>query len=295
MPNAMRWMWQSLRRGLLGFLALLPFAGVAAAEPALWVMRDGNATIYLFGTIHLLKSGTEWRSEKIAAALRQSDALWLELAEGSGVSEAALWKYGKDPAHPLSTKLDPAELQKLRAAAERAGIAPVTLESLRPWLAAVTLGATPLKRAGYESGLGVDNQLLAEAKAEGKQVQGLETPEQQLQFFADLPQEMELALLNQIVAAQDQAPDQLDRIAGAWLAGDVDGLGRLLQGEELSAEDGAFYRRLLTDRNANWAEQIAALTRQGGTHFVAVGAAHLAGRNSLQQMLEDRGFKVARF
>ena len=72
-----------------------------------------------------------------------------------------------------------------------------------------------------------------------------------------------------------------------------DGLGRLLQGEELSAEDGAFYRRLLTDRNANWAEQIAALTQQGGTHFIAVGAAHLAGKNSLQQMLQDRGFKVA--
>lgn len=289
------------RHATLAFVAtlaaLLPFAGSAAAEPAMWVVKDAGTTVYLFGTVHLLKPDMQWRSDKIAAALKSSDALWLELAEGGkgGLSQAALWKYGKDPAHPLSTKLTPDEQQKLRAAAQRVGIPPVSLESLRPWLAAITLGSAPLHHVGYDSALGVDNQLLADAKAAGKPVNGLETAEQQLQFFATMSPEMELAMLHQIIADQAEAPDQLDRISGAWLAGDVDKLGALLQAETVSKDDHIFYQRLLIDRNANWAQQITALMQKGGTHFIAVGAAHLAGHDSLQSLLQKRGLTVARY
>lgn len=296
---------RAARRASLGFLAvlagLLPFAGPAAAGPAMWVVKDvvkdSGSTIYLFGTIHLLKPGTDWRSDKIAAALKSSDALWLELAEGGkgAMTEAALWKFGKDPAHPLSTKLTPDARQRLREAAKRAGIAPVSLESLRPWLAAITLGSAPLQMAGYESAQGVDNQLLADAKAASKPVKGLETAEQQLRFFAELPPELELALLTQTIEMQTEAPDQLDQLAGAWLAGDVDKLGTLLHAESADKNERAFYQRLLTDRNAHWAEQITALMSQGGTHFIAVGAAHLAGGDSLQAMLTKRGLSVARY
>jgi uncharacterized protein YbaP (TraB family) len=152
-----------------------------------------------------------------------------------------------------------------------------------------------MQHVGYDPNLGVDNQLLADAKAANKPVNGLETAEQQLQFFANLSPKMELAMLNQIVAAQSEATDHLDRIAGAWLAGDVDQLDMLLESENITKDDHVFYQRLLTDRNANWAGQIATLMEKGGTHFIAVGAAHLAGNNSLQSMLQKRGLIVARY
>jgi uncharacterized protein YbaP (TraB family) len=290
------------RRAVLGLLALLPAASLADirpanAEPAMWVVKDADTTVYLLGTVHLLKPGTEWRSDKITTALKSSDALWLEIAEGTkaNLSQADLWKFGKDPAHPLSTKLTREEWHLLRQAAARVGIPLVEFESMRPWLAAMTLGSTPMRQAGYESAQGVDNQLLSDAKAVGKPVKGLETAQEQLSFLAGLPPQIELAMLNQYLATQPDSAVLIDKISAAWLAGDVDGIAAFLQPDKMTEADHIFYRHLLTNRNANWTNQVASLMQSGGTHFIAVGAAHLAGRDSLQSMLQKRGFTVARF
>ncbi len=285
-----------MRRAFLGLLAILPIASPASAEPALWVAKSGNATFYLFGTIHLLKPDADWRAPKIADAFAQSGTLWLEMAEGTQgqIDQSFIWKYGKDPAHPLYTKLSVPERQKLRAAAQKVGIAPVTFDSLRPWLAALTLSKAPLQQAGYQGEAGVDNQLLNQAKAANKKVLGFETVEQQLRFFADLPPEMELALLTQTIDGIDAATDQLDQLAGAWLAGDVAALDTMLKGADSAVGDKRLRKVLLADRNAAWAERIATLAHDGGTHFVAVGAAHLTGTDSLLTLLQRRGFTVAR-
>ncbi len=294
-----RWggqVWRLARRSLLGLLALLPFAGTAAAEPALWVVKSGDATIYLFGTVHLLKPDADWRAPKIKQAFAQSGTLWLELedAANGALDEKLLWKYGKDPAHPLSTKLKPDERQKLRDAAAKAGIPPVAFESLRPWLAALQLGKAPMLKAGYNPEMGVDRQLLADAKAGQKPVLGLETTEQQMRFFADLPPKDELALLTQTLDHGEEGAAQLDQLAGAWLAGDVDALSALLKQEDMAVSDKRLRKLLLGDRNKAWAERLSTLTKDGGTHFVAVGAAHLTGTDSLQSFLQKRGFTVER-
>lgn len=288
--------WRLARRSFLGLLALLPFAGTAAAEPALWVVKSGDATIYLFGTVHLLRPDADWRAPKIKQAFDQSGTLWLELEDAANgtLDEKLLWKYGKDPAHPLSTKLKPAERQKLRDVATKAGIPPVALESLRPWLAALQLGKAPMLKAGYNPEMGVDRQLLAEAKTGKKPVLGLETTEQQMRFFADLPPKAELALLTQTLDHGDEGAALLDQLAGAWLAGDVDALNALLKQEDMAVSDKRLRKLLLGDRNKAWAERLSGLAKDGGTHFVAVGAAHLTGTDSLQSQLQKHGFTVER-
>jgi uncharacterized protein YbaP (TraB family) len=285
-----------LRRAALGLLAFLPFIGTAAAEPALWVAKSGNATIYLFGTVHLLKPDADWRAEKIKTAFDNSSTLWLELDDAAKgeLDEKLLWKYGKDPAHPLSTKLTQAERQKLRAAADKAGIPPVAFESLRPWLAALQLSKAPMMQAGYNPEMGVDRQLLADAKARHKPVMGLETTEQQMRFFADLPPKAELALLTQTLDHGSEGAALLDQLAGAWLAGDVDALNLLLKQEDMAVSDRRLRKLLLGDRNKAWAERLHGLAKEGGTHFVAVGAAHLTGADSLQSYLQEQGFEVRR-
>lgn len=285
-----------LRRAALGLLALLPFAGTAAAEPALWIARQGDATIYLFGTVHLLKPDADWRVQKIKTAFDSSSTLWLELDDAAkgGLDEKLLWKYGKDPAHPLSTKLTPAERQKLRDAANKAGIPPVVFESLRPWLAALQLGKAPMVQAGYNPDMGVDRQLLGDAKAGNKPVKGLETTEQQMRFFADLPPKDELALLTQTLDHGLEGAALLDQLAGAWLAGDVTALDALLKQEDMAVSDTRLRKLLLGDRNRAWAARLGQLAKDGGTHFVAVGAAHLTGADSLQNYLRQQGFTIER-
>lgn len=301
MANQVTRFLAAARRAALGFLTLLPFATLAeiqpaSAEPAMWVVKDADTTIYLFGTVHILKPEINWRSERIEAAFRASDNIWMELAEDAptAVSQAQIWQYGKDPAHPLSTKLSPEETKRLRAAALRAGIAPVSLESLRPWLAAIVLSMAPMEQAGYQSKFGIENQLREAARAEKKTIKGLETIDQQFGFLAGLPLELELAMLSQIVEMQMEGVDQLDKMVGAWLAGDVDQLAVLMTGDSEVLADDAIYKRLLIDRNQQWAMQISEMIKQPGSHFIAVGAAHLAGKDSVQELLKKRGLTVER-
>ncbi|MCY7338572.1 MAG: TraB/GumN family protein, partial [Sphingomonas bacterium] len=48
------------------------------ATPALWEVRDGDTTIYLFGTFHTLDRRTRWCDRSVRTAFDRSDELVLE-------------------------------------------------------------------------------------------------------------------------------------------------------------------------------------------------------------------------
>ncbi len=124
-------------------------------------------------------------------------------------------------------------------------------------------------------------------------MRGFETLEQQFRFFHDLPQEVQLQFLRQSLATWEEAEEMLDSMVELWAAGDVEGFEALVV-DEMQAEWGQLYDVLLVDRNADWAGQIQTMLEGSGTAFIAVGAAHLAGDDSVQSMLEDRGVTVTR-
>jgi uncharacterized protein YbaP (TraB family) len=97
-------------------LALL--ATSAHAEPAMWVIKDRDSTIYLLGTIHILRNETVWNTPKIKAALFESKELWLEVVDAEGTTMSLVGKYGMDPARPLSKRLKPEQMERVVKAAE---------------------------------------------------------------------------------------------------------------------------------------------------------------------------------
>jgi hypothetical protein len=267
-----------------------------AAEPALWIVRDEDSTIYLFGTVHALRPTVTWRTPRIEAALKESDELKVEIVEvgeDTAGMQPLIQRLGLDPARPLSSRLTPQDRARLNAAAASISMPPAAFEPMRPWLAAVVLQVAPLLKAGYDQEAGVDRLLVRAAKAEGKRVTAFETVEQQLRFFADLPPEAELALLTQTLEDVSEAATLLDEIAEGWARGDLSTIDRLLV-EEMKVEAPLLYQRLLVDRNAAWTDEIGRMMQGSGVTFVAVGAAHLAGPDSVQAMLEKRGVKVER-
>ena len=283
-----------LLRLLFSFVLLLPVTAVA--QPALWAVRSADTTIYLFGTMHLLPNDAAWRSAALDAALAKSQTLYLEITDDSPAGMAALvLKYGLDPAHPLADRLDPAQLQQLTAAATRAGVpgGMQTLNMMRPWLAALTLATAPLLKAGLDPQHGVDKQLKAQMLAAGKTVLGLETAEQQIRFLADMPDATQLAFLRSTLKDIDHGPAELGALIDAWKAGDVERIARI-EDEDMRQQSPALYQRLLVERNQAWATKIAALLKQPGTTFIAVGAAHLAGPDSVQMQLRKLGIKTER-
>lgn len=293
-------MLSSLTRGVRRLAAAataltLAAAAPAAAEPALWALKDADSTIYLFGTVHVLKPGTEWRSAKVAAALAESGELVLEVlgADDAAAVQPLIARYGVDPGASLSAKLSNADRPRLAAAAKSLGLPDGAMEPMRPWLAALTLAVLPMVQAGYDAKSGVETVLTAEAKAGGKTLGALETLEQQLRFFADMPQAVEVDLLSATLDDVAEGPAQLDRMVAAWAAGDQAALEREFV-EETRRDYPHMYRLVVVQRNEDWARQLEAKLQGSGVSFVAVGAGHLVGPDSVQAQLGKRGLKVER-
>ena len=281
-------------RLLFCLVLLLPAAAIA--RPALWAVKDADTTIYLFGTVHLLPNDADWHDATLDRAVADSQALYIELTDDDpGNMMALVLRYGLDAAHPLSSQLDADEQQRLRTVATEAGVpgGMQALNVMRPWLAALTLTTAPLLKAGLDPEHGVDKQLKAQMSAAGKQVFGLETAEQQMRFLADMPQEVQLDFLRSAMRDADKGPTQLIRLIDAWKNGDVATIARL-EDEDMRQTEPKLYQLLLVQRNEIWATRIATMLQQPGTVFIAVGAAHLAGPDSVQTQLRKLGIEAPR-
>src|SRR3546814_712090 len=121
---------------------------------------------------------------------------------------------------------------------------------------------------------------------------GLETIDQQIGYFDTLPEFSQIAFLNAVVKDIDTLGSTLDTLVDQWSKGDPDALAQTMNESLESTPDLA--KRLLFDRNANWADQLKARMDEPGTVFVAVGAGHLAGAHSVQDYLKERGLTVTR-
>jgi len=278
----------------LAFSILLA-AFPAAAEPALWKVQGPHATVYLFGTVHVLKPGTRWRSQKIEAAFKASDVLWEEVKDSDDAEaiQPLVLKYGLDLSKPLSSKLDDAGRAKLAAAEASLNLPQAQLEALRPWMAGLTLTVLPTLKAGYDPKSGADLTLKAMAAEQAKPMQAFETMEQQVRFFADLPQPLEVEYLLSTLDDVSKGTGELDALVDAWEAGDTKKLEALLN-SDLKDHYPDLYRILLAQRNQAFADQIETLLKGEGVVFVAVGAGHLVGPDSVQADLAKHGVRSER-
>lgn len=274
----------------------LLLVAAAVAQPGLWVVKSDQATVYLFGTVHLLPSDTLWTSPALDKALADSQRLSIEIVDDdSPAMQALVMQHGVDVSHPLSTKLDGRDMQQLEKAAEIAKVpgGAAALQPMRPWLAALTLTVAPLVQAGMDPAQGVDKQLKARMLAAGKPVDGLETSEKQIRMLADLPESMQLDFLRQSFKEVADGPDKLRELIDAWRNGDTDAIARI-EDTDLRKESPMLYRRLIVERNQAWAKEIAGRLKQPGVTFIAVGAGHLAGPDSVQAQLRKQGVAVTR-
>jgi uncharacterized protein YbaP (TraB family) len=277
-------------------LGILLAATAANAEPAMWVIKDADSTIYLIGTMHLLKHDTEWNAEKVKKTVHESTDLWLEIADVDNQAAIAplMTKLGTDPEHPLSTKLNDEQKKKLAKVTETYGIPAATLEPMRPWLAGIILSAMPLLKSGYDPKSGVERVLTAQATAEGDKIHGFETAEEQFGIFVGMSEEEQLLFLTETMDELDKGMEELDQLAKAWINGDTDGIARLFL-DEMKTKAPSIYDKLIVRRNIAWAEKIEQMLKGSGVQQIAVGAGHLAGPDSLQTQLAKRGIKAEKY
>ena len=266
-----------------------------AARPAMWRVSDPDTTIYLFGTFHLLPENFDWRTDRVDQALAGADELVLEIAnvDDQMAAAQAMMKLGVSPGlPPLAERVPEEKREALAAMIEESGMPAAVLDRLETWAAGLALIGVTFKRLGLSGDAGVEKRLTADYKGSGKPIRGLETVEQQLGFFDGLPEEAQRKFLIGVLERPEETKKEFDAMLAAWRAGDEAGIARTFDDETKVSPE--LREVLLTGRNARWAEWIDERLDRPGTVFVAVGAGHLAGRDSVQAMLKQRGIAAKR-
>ena len=247
--------------------AVTPAAPPASADPAIFVVGDADTTVYIFGTFHALDGQANWFDRKVRDAFEQSDELVLETLVPEGPAPLA--------GRPLPTS---------------------SLAPSASFLATTRMAINAGKSQGMQVNNGADMVLRRVAEQEGKAVEGLETLDSQLAMFtrmppAEPPQPAKARVSSPANPMQDLSRAMAE-MQSAWKRGDQSVFVRVLgQLEQASPQT---YQMLFTERNARWADWIAARLQTPGTVFVAVGAGHLAGKDSLLVRLAQRGIQSKR-
>lgn len=306
------------RKMLAAFVSCLFMAGCGAGEqesftetvrkaaeeeaftgPALWRVSDADTEIYLFGTVHTLHPDTRWEVAAIDDALTAADAVYFEAdtedtqaveAVSRTVTQLGLYTDGRTLRDVL-----PAEAEsEVEEAAALLGVRMQGFDNFKPWLASMALSNIHIESRGFDTALGVEKIIGADARKRGIPIRYLETGAYQLGLLASVPETEQIALLTQTAEQIEDEPEFLDDLIEDWAAGDVAALAKSIAADDVYGS-GEVYNLMLRTRNANWSEQIETLLEEeAGIFFIAVGAAHLAGEDSVQNLLAARGIKAQR-
>jgi uncharacterized protein YbaP (TraB family) len=283
-------------RALSVMVGVLFGTGAAQADPAMWVVKDADSTVYLLGTIHVMKPGVQWRSEKLDAALKSSGEFWMEadLEADPAIVQTYALNFGMDSQKSLASAMGEANFAKFLDLAKRYDIPTRDLHQMRPWLASMVLTQAQIARIGYDPALGVDRTLEKESMAAGKPIKPFETASEQLGYLADMPDKVAAEMLVQTLDEVDDGAKLIEELQAAWLVGDVKQLQRIGP-DKMRKEAPELFDALILRRNANWVKQIDTLMQGSGTQFIAVGTAHLIGPGSVPEQLGKLGYKVQRY
>ena len=246
-----------------------PLGPPAVDEPAMFVVRDTDTTIYIFGTFHALDGKAHWFDAGVRQAFNQSSELVLETVI---------------PENPQPIQSGP-------------GFRGPTVTPSASFLATTRMAISAGRTQGMQVDNGADMILRHQAEADGKVVEGLETFQFQLNMFDKMPAGP--APARTLRQGEPVAGDPIQRLSkamaemqAAWKRGDQAIFVRMLQ--QLKSASPDTYRMMFTERNERWADWIRARMRTPGTVFVAVGAGHLAGQDSLLVRLAERGIPSQR-
>jgi uncharacterized protein YbaP (TraB family) len=282
-------------------LALSAFAHAqSGSTPLLFEVRSATNTVYLFGTIHVGARKLYPLSARVEDAYAASAVLALEAdpTDQRGATAAMqLGLYG--PPETLQSHISAELYAQLDAMLPQVGLPIEYANRMKPFLLSMTIAMLEIQRLGYDPAMGLDVHFAQQAKAQGKRLVELESMQEQIELFADLPADVQEGMLRVALESvgEGSMAGQLDELMTAWRTGDAAALyeSTRREMEELPGETAnLLYARIYDERNRRMAEKIAGFLATREVHFVAVGAGHLTGPASLPALLQEKGFSVRR-
>jgi uncharacterized protein YbaP (TraB family) len=238
----------------------------------LWSVESGRNTIYLLGSMHILKSDAYPLPREFESAYEESTKVVFETdmdGMNSAASQAKMMKLGLYPeGRTLSQNISERTYRLFKSKVTSAGLPMAQFDRMKPWFGALTLTSLELMGLGFDSSYGIDK----------------------INLFAGLSKRQQERLLRQMFKELEVVESMLSDMMKAWKTGDTDKLESILN---ISFEEYPYlYKRLIINRNKRWISKIQKLMSQNEDVLIIVGAGHLVGKDSVIELLEKKGYKV---
>jgi uncharacterized protein YbaP (TraB family) len=258
---------------------------------SLWELHGKHNTVFLLGSIHVLRPGDYPLSPAVMQAYASSKSLLMEINLADMDLEqlqeemmaGAMLPEGKS----LSEVLGPKRYSRAETLARDVGVELATFDRFAPWFAAEAISQLQLLQLGFQPTSGVEMYFLERARNDGKSIAGLETVHDQIALFEGLSMDAQAEYLVSSLEQAHELPKQVDDMVHAWQRGDTAWFDDQMRSE--LGRDPLLYQSVLAARNRKWIPKIEALLNDDKNYLVIVGTGHLVGRNSVIDLLKKDG------
>lgn len=281
---------------LLGSAFVATPVAADSDSPPLWQLKGRNNSVYLLGSVHVLRDDAQPLAPSITRAYQDADIVYMEVdlddLDPMEVQQFTLSNGVLPPDQSLATLLGAARYSKAKSEAEKLGLDLDQLAQLEPWVVALSAVQAQVLRLGLDPDAGIERRLARDAARDQKEIRGLETVVDQLGVFDRLPLDRQQDFLLMSLEEAIELPATIDDMIGAWSRGDIERLATMMSDEFKDFPE--LYEPLVVARNRNWTRQIVELLDDDTDYLVVVGALHLAGADSVIEMLRERGVSARR-
>ncbi len=275
-------------------LVLLLVSQSLLAQTSVWQASNGENTVYLAGTVHMLRAADYPLPAAFDQAYAQADALYFEIniddmnAVGAQMTlmEQLMYTDGRN----IESVLSPEAYDALTTFTADLGVPMMILQNMKPGMLVSTLEILSMQQLGFTP-QGVDMYFHQRAKADGKAIAGFETVEQQIGFLAGMGVGEESEFIMMSLEELEKISTDIEVLVGPWRSGNTQQMNELFV-ESMKNSAPEAYDLLMASRNLDWMPEIEAMFEDADTELVLVGVAHLIGEDGLIQMLENRGYRL---
>jgi uncharacterized protein YbaP (TraB family) len=279
-------------RGWLFSLVGLLCGVTAHADAPVWAIKGPHNTVYLAGSVHLLRAKDAKLPGAFDKAYSDASALVMEIdMDDLDPMQAQGWMlenglYGGEGS--LSETIGKTRFAKVEQQTNALGLPVEAVEQFKPWMAAMTLAQLQLMKLGFDPESGVEKQLQLHAQGDRKEITGFETVEEQLGLLNNLSTADQIKFLDITLEDMHEMEGDTDELLAAWRSGNAQKLADLL-GKEYGVAP-TLYSMLVADRNRKWIPKIEQLLRSDKNYMVVVGTLHIVGKGGLLDLLKANGF-----
>jgi len=269
-------------------------AEAPGSKHSLWKVQGKNSSVYLLGSVHVLKSDDYPLPDVIEQAFTNSQIVAFETdigeLENPLIAMKMLEKAKLPEGETLKSQLSPEVYEAFMKHVKESGTPEMIVEPLKPAMAAMMVEVFEMMKLGLEPDKGIDKHFYGLAHEAEKKIVPLETVDFQIDLVTGFSKAEGEAMMKATLHELDNVKIELDKMLLAWKTGDSEKLDKMMN--EAMADSPAIYKRLVTDRNRRWVPKIEEFLKSGTNAIVIVGAAHLVGKEGVVQLVKDKGYKV---